>query len=115
MVEREAAGEIELDNDVVIEIHTANYASVRGYTTVALLLDELAFWPTESDAADPDEEVIAAVRPSMATVPGAMMLVASSPYARKGALWRAYREHWGKDSSALVWRAATRAMNPTVL
>ena len=29
-----------------------------------------------------------AIRPAMATVPGAMLLCASSPYARKGALWR---------------------------
>jgi hypothetical protein len=114
MVERETAWEIELNNDVVIEIHTASYSAVRGYTVVALLLDEVAFFPTDTEAADPDEEVINAARPAMATVPNAMMLVASSPYARRGALWNAYRENYGKSSPVLVWRAATRAMNPTV-
>jgi hypothetical protein len=114
MVEREVSGEIELTNGVVIEIHTASYSAVRGYTVVALLLDELAFFPTDTEAADPDEEVINAARPAMATVPGAMMLVASSPYARRGALWNVYRRYWGGDGGPLVWRASTRTMNPTV-
>jgi hypothetical protein len=44
-----------------------------------------------------------------------MLLVASSPYARKGVLWQAFRQHYGRDDApALVWKAATRTMNPTV-
>ena len=45
-------------------------------------------------AADPDAEVVAALRPSMATVPGALLLGISSPYARRGVLWQMYREHF---------------------
>ena len=56
-----------------------------------------------------------AIRPGMATIPNAMMLCASSPYARKGALWDAHRRHFGKDGDPiLVWQADTRTMNPTV-
>ena len=51
----------------------------------------------------------------MASIPGAMLLCASSPYARRGALWRAYAKHFGKPSSVLVWQADTRTMNPTIL
>ena len=51
----------------------------------------------------------------MATIPGAMLLCASSPYARRGALWDAHRRHFGKDGDPiLVWQAPTRVMNPTV-
>ena len=51
----------------------------------------------------------------MATIPGAMLLCASSPHARRGALWDAYRKHHGVDGDdVLVWQAATREMNPTV-
>jgi hypothetical protein len=50
----------------------------------------------------------------MATVPGAMLLVASSPYARRGAVFDAFREHHGQPSDVLVWKAPTRTMNPTV-
>jgi hypothetical protein len=44
-----------------------------------------------------------------------MLLCASSPYARRGALWDAFRRHHAQDAApALVWQAATRTMNPTV-
>ena len=45
----------------------------------------------------------------------AMLLCASSPYARKGELWRTYNKFFGKsDAPALVWCAATRIMNPSI-
>jgi hypothetical protein len=51
----------------------------------------------------------------MATIPKAMMLKASSPYARRGALWNDYRKHFGKDETpVLVRQADTRTMNPSV-
>ena len=98
---------------MAIEVHTASFRTIRGYTVVAAILDELAFWPTD-DAADPDAEIIAALRPAMATVPNAMLLCLSSPYARKGELWRAHRDHFGRDGDVLVVQAPTRALNPTV-
>jgi hypothetical protein len=50
----------------------------------------------------------------MSTVPGAMLLCASSPHARRGAPWTAYRKYFGKDCPILVWQAPTRVMNPSV-
>jgi hypothetical protein len=51
----------------------------------------------------------------MATIPEAMLLCASSPYARKGALYDAHRKHFGKDGDpVLIWQAPTRTMNPSV-
>ena len=114
MIERETADTFDLTDGVTIEVGTASFKTVRGYTIVAALCDELAFWPTD-DAADPDYEVINALRPGMATIPNAMLLCASSPYARRGALWDAHRRHHGKDGDPiLVWHADTRTMNPTV-
>ena len=84
-IEDEGAETISLKNKINIEIHTASFRSTRGYTIVAALLDEIAFWPSEG-LADPDFEVINAIRPGMATTPNAMLLCASSPHARKGAL-----------------------------
>jgi hypothetical protein len=54
---------------------------------------ELAFWPTDSKAANPDEEIINAARPPIVGAPGPVMLGASSPYARRRSLWAAYRDH----------------------
>jgi hypothetical protein len=70
---------------------------------------------SDDNSANPDTEIIAALRPAMATVPRAMMLKASSPYSRRGALWNDYRKHFGKDeSSVLVWQCDTRGMNPSI-
>jgi hypothetical protein len=59
--------------------------------------------------------VLAAVRPGMGTIPDAVLLCASSPYARRGALWEAFRRYHGDDKAkVLVWQASTHAMNPTM-
>jgi hypothetical protein len=114
LVVRETAEAFDLNNGVTIEVAVASFRSVRGYTILAALCDELAFWHTD-DSANPDSEIIAAIRPAMATIPNAMLLCASSPYAQRGALFTAFKQHYGKaNSSALVWKAPTRVMNPTV-
>jgi hypothetical protein len=113
-IERERAESIDLTNRVSIEIHTASFKTTRGYTIVAALCDELAFWAQE-DQSEPDYAVLDALRPGMATIPGAMLLCASSPYARRGALWDAWQRGFGKDDApVLVWQADTRTMNATV-
>src|SRR5262249_40899981 len=71
------------------------------------------FWPTDEEAANPDVEILNALRPAMATVPDALLLCLSSPYARKGELWRAYDRHFGRDGDVLVVNAPTAVMNPT--
>jgi hypothetical protein len=114
-IEGETSETVRLRNRVVIEIHTASFRSTRGYTICAALLDEVAYWETDEASAEPDVEVINAIKPGMATVPGAMLLVASSPHARRGALWHAHCRHFGKDDDPiLVWQAATRDMNTSV-
>ena len=106
--------EITLTNRITIRVHTASFRSVRGYTVVAALLDEVAFWRSE-DSANPDIEIVAALRPAMATVPEPLLLGISSPYARRGVLWEAFKTHYGQDADpVLVWTAPTRAMNPTI-
>ena len=105
---------IELSNRVMIEVHTASFRAVRGYTLIGVIADEIAFWSTDEAAADPDREILNGLRPGMATT-GGLLLAISSPYARRGELWRNYREHFGKDGDpVLVWQAPTQAMNPNV-
>jgi hypothetical protein len=113
LIERETAEAIDLRNAVTIEIMAASFRSVRGYTLIAALCDEIAFWRSD-DSANPDVDIINALRPAMATIPSAMLLCASSPYARRGVLWDAFRRHFGKPGPLLVWKADTRTMNPTV-
>jgi len=108
----ETAESLTLSNGVMVEVQTASYRAVRGYTLVAALCDEVAFWRDESSA-NPDEEILNALRPALGTL-GGPLLVASSPYAKRGALYALFREHWGKDGAeVLVWRGSTAEMNPT--
>lgn len=114
LVARETREAIELRNGLAIEISTASYRTIRGYTTVAAICDEIAFWRDE-ESADPDVEILNALRASMLTVPSALLLSISSPWAKRGAAWALYRRHWGQDGSAvLVVNADTRTLNPTV-
>jgi hypothetical protein len=106
---------IDLTNGISIEISTANFRSVRGYTLIACLCDEIAFWMGD-DSANPDTEILAAIRPAMTTMaPDAMLLCASSPYAQRGALYDAFKKHFARDDEpVLVWKASTQTMNPSV-
>ena len=114
LIIRETAEGVDLSNGITIEVHTASFRTARGYTIVAAILDEIAFWRSE-DAANPDAEIVTAIRPAMATVPGALLLGISSPYARRGVLWEMYQAYFGKeDEEILVCQADTRSMNPSV-
>jgi hypothetical protein len=113
-VTRQTAHVIELGRKVRIEVTTASARTTRGYTFAAVICDELAFWRSETSV-EPDVEVLAAVRPGMTTLPGSRLVCISSPYARRGALWQAYKDHWGRNGDpVLVWKASSAVMNPAI-
>ena len=104
---------IELTTGIDIEVMTCSFRTIRGRTVVCAILDEIAFWRVEG--ANPDKEILAAIRPSMATIPNSLLLVISSPYARFGVLYEHHKDYYGKDDSeVLVWQAPTKLMNPTI-
>jgi hypothetical protein len=114
MIKRENQLGLELSNSLAIEVTTASFRSVRGRTVVAALCDEIAFWQSE-ESANPDEAVIAAIKPAMATIPNAMLLCASSPWAKRGILYQNYKRYFGTESDrVLVWQASTDVMNPEI-
>jgi hypothetical protein len=114
LITRETAEVLEIGSKrVSISIETASFKTIRGRTIVAALCDEQAFWSADDSGANPDTEVIAAIKPAMLSIPKAMLFMASSPYSRRGVLWDEYRKHFGNDDSAtLVWQASTLTMNP---
>jgi hypothetical protein len=115
MVQDAKADIIDLSNNVTIEIATASFRVTRGYSFAAVLCDETAFWRNDDTTANPDVEIFRALRPGMASIPGAILLNASSPYARRGVLHQTYRRHFGQDNGrVLVWRGTTAEMNPSI-
>jgi hypothetical protein len=114
LVVRDTEELIELSNGIDIEIHAASYRGVRGYTIVAALLDELAFWRTD-ESANPDKEIVDAIRPAMATIPNALLMGFSSPYAKRGVLYEQHVAHFAREGDdVLVIQADSRTMNPTL-
>ncbi len=114
MMQDDSAEVITLTNRVVIEIHTASFRVTRGYTFAAVLADETAFWRDDTSA-NPDVEIFRALRPGMSSIPGAILLNASSPYRRAGVLWTTYQRNHGRDDArVLVWQGSTAEMNPGI-
>jgi hypothetical protein len=105
---------IHLNNSVSIEVMSCSFRSIRGRSVAAAIFDECAFWFTEGYK--PDSEILAAVRPGLATFQDASKLIAiSSPYSRSGILYTHWERYWSKpDKNVLVWRAPTRVMNEMI-
>ena len=115
LIRRETAETIELTNGIEIKITAASFRTTRGMTTVAILADETAFWPTDESSAEQDIEIMRALKPSTLTVPGARVMIASSPYSKRGLLWQDFRRLHGRDVlGELCWRGTTVEMNPSI-
>ena len=114
MVERETADSVSFSNRVDLEVTTNNFRSVRGTTIGAAILDEAAFWRSDFSA-NPDVEVVNAIRPAMATIPNALLIGIGSPYRRAGVMYDAWKKHYGNnDSSTLVIQAPSQLLNPLI-
>jgi hypothetical protein len=103
-----------LINGTKIEVRAASFRRLRGPTYIAVIADEAAFWQSE-DSANPDTEILNAVRPGLSTTRGLLAII-SSPYARRGELWELYQRHYGPngDPLILVAQAPSCVMNPTL-
>jgi hypothetical protein len=106
---------IRLSTGVEIACFPNSYRLVRGPTICCAILDEVAVWWNNELAANPDREVLRALKPAMITQPDSLLVGLSSPYAKKGLLYEKYRDHYGRDdSNVLIWQASTSTMNPQV-
>jgi hypothetical protein len=112
LVEGRSSDTIRLASGVDILVRPASYRTTRGATCVAIIADEVAFWRLEG-AANPDKEILRAIRPSLATTAGPLIAI-SSPYSRRGELWKAYSKNFAKDGPVLVAQAPTWIMNSTI-
>lgn len=113
MVENNLKESIELKNGVTIAVKTSSYRTLRGFTVLAAIMEELSFWRSE-ESANPDREILAAIRPALATIPESLLVGISSPYARRGVLYDQYKRNFAKVGGPLIWKAETRIMNPTI-
>jgi hypothetical protein len=115
LVSNRTADSIKLSNRISVEVRAASFRRLRGVTCVAVIATEAAFWQTDEGSGNPDSEILNAVRPSLATTHGPLIII-TSPYARKGEVWDVYRRHYGPqgDPLILVAQGASRDFNPTL-
>lgn len=114
LVKRETADGVELTTGAELDLLQSNFRNVRGRSVACVILDEVAFWRSETTA-NPDTETYQALVPSLATIPGAMLVGISTPYRRAGLLWQKHRDYFGvDDDNVLVVRGPSRVFNPTL-
>lgn len=114
LVTNKTADSIEFSNGIYIEVRAASFRRLRGVTCVAVIASEAAFWMDETSA-NADVEILNAVRPTLATTGGPLVVI-TTPYAQRGVVFDTYRRHYGADGDPLVLVAqgATRDFNPTL-
>jgi len=114
LIVRETNEILELSNGVTIDVRSASFRRLRGQTCVAAVFDEIAFFHSD-ESANPDTEIVAAVKPSLMTTNGLLVAI-SNPYARKGYLWDVFRTNFGEggDPLTLVAKASSLEMNPSL-
>ena len=84
-MKRETADGVELTTGAELDVLASNFRNVRGRSIACVVMDEVAFWRSESTA-NPDVETYQALVPSLATIPGSMLVGISTPYRRAGLL-----------------------------
>jgi len=114
LVDGATSDTLSLTTGVDIQVRPASFRTIRGITAIAAIADEIAFWRSD-DSANPDKEILKALRPSLATTGGPLIAI-SSPHAKRGELYGTFKRHYGLggDPLILVAKAPSRAMNPTL-
>lgn len=113
-VEKITKDEILLKNGTAIQVQTSNMVYGRSKTAVAVLMEEVAFFPRD-ESAHPDCEVLASLIPCTATIPDAIVIGISSPFDRSGVLFEKWSKYYGQnEEDKLVIQAESRQLNPTL-
>lgn len=110
---RRTADTIELSSrPLVFRTFACTVQGSVGFTAILVLCDELSVWRNMDTGANPASEVLAWLRPTMATQPRAIEVLSSSPLGSEDAHAEAFAE--GDTADQLVAHAATWTANPTI-
>jgi hypothetical protein len=100
------------ERPIRFQVFAASFKAVVGGTWVCAICDEVSRWRDKDSGANPALEVLASLRPTMATMPNARMFLSSSPLGLVDAHAKAFEE--GDDEFQLVKMAPTWVANPTI-
>lgn len=96
---------IKLKNGISIEPSPPNLKSQRGLAIPAVGLDEVAFWYSDPEAANPDFEVERAVSYSQLQFSHYKRVGISSPWSKEGLLWKAQK--YGTNGQKIIANGGT--------
>jgi hypothetical protein len=113
MIVNRTGDTLNLNTRIDLEVRPALFRNVRGVTAVAAMVDEAAFLAAEG--VNTDSEVLAALRPTLATTHGPL-IVSTSPYAKRGEVWRLFQRHYGPagDKAIVVVKGTSQELNPSL-
>jgi hypothetical protein len=101
-----------LERPIGFRVLTATIGGVSGFTCIAAIADEVAKWRDAETGMNPATEVLASLRPTLATQPRARIFLSSSPFGREDAHANAFDE--GDTAFQLTAHAETWVANPSV-
>lgn len=112
MITDETNESLTFSTGVVVRVFPPDPRVIQGFTAPLIWLDECSGFRNEQ-AYSNLQDVLDAVRPSIATIEDSKVLLTTLPGPKAGMLY----EKWGSrfdDPSVLVWKASSLEMNPTL-
>lgn len=79
---------IYLKNHITIGMAPPNGKALRGYAVPVVAMDEVAMWYSDADSANPDYEVLRAIKYAQLQFPDRKRLGTSTPWTKEGLLWK---------------------------
>lgn len=97
---------------LAFKVFTATIAGVSGPTAVFVAGDELAKWKDKDSGANPAREVVASVKPTVATQPNARVFLSSSAFSQLDYHYELFER--GDTDDQFTAEAPTWEANPTI-
>jgi hypothetical protein len=115
LVTNKTADVVTLSNGVDLEIMAASWRRSRGPTAICIVLDECAYLNSGDDSLNSDAEIVTALRPSLSSTGGPLVMT-SSPSTFEGIAAKVYKRHFGPqgDPRVVVVQSDTRGLNSTL-
>jgi hypothetical protein len=115
LIRNKTADTLHLTNGISVEVRASDHRRLRGPSFCLVVLDEAAFLMSDESSANPDYEIVTAIRPALATTNGQLFMI-SSPYGKKGVLWDTWRKNFGADGdpAILVAQGTSKVFNSTL-
>ena len=101
--------EIQLSTGIDIRVAASNSRTVRGELIVAAILEEQNFFKDSDSGQYNAEEILAALRPALLTLPDSKLISISSPWVASGPMFDDFQK---RPEGTLTWALPSWKMNP---